>query len=75
MEVVNVNRRRIGRLPRGEYRTGVFPTTTVDPVAVKVEKGPTPRKYDRELGRESNNGPRGAPLESAIVLHQSGQGK
>ena len=50
MEVVDVNRRLVGRLPRGEYIAGLFiTTTTVDPVAVKSEQGPTQRKYDRAL--------------------------
>lgn len=47
MEVGDVNRGEIGRLPRSEYSTGIFPTTDVDYVAVKAEQGPTQRKRDR----------------------------
>ena len=33
MGVVNVNRELVWQLPRGEYSTGVFPTTAVNPVS------------------------------------------
>ena len=49
MQVVDVKRRLVGRLPRGEHSAGVPPTTDVDPVAVKAEQGPTQRKYDGPL--------------------------
>lgn len=49
MEAVDVHRGVFGGLPQGEYITGVFPTTDVDPVAVKAEQGPTQRKHDRTL--------------------------
>ena len=39
VQVVDVNRRPIGRLPRGEYSTCILPTAVVDPVAVKGEQG------------------------------------
>ena len=52
--VVNVNRRVIGRVSRGEYGTGIFPTTGIDPVAAQAEQGPAQRKYDRALRLESN---------------------
>ena len=74
-EVVDVNRRLVGRFPRGEYSTGIFPTAAVDPVAVKAEQGPTQRKYDRALWLESNNDVRVAPFKSVTVLDESGQGK
>ena len=49
MEVIDVNRRLVGRFTRGESSTGIFPTTAVDPVATKAEQGPTQRKYDGPL--------------------------
>ena len=49
MEVVDVYRRLVGRLPRGESSTGFSPNTAADHVAVKAEQGPTKRKYDRAL--------------------------
>ena len=41
MEVVDVIRRLVGRLLRGEYSTDISPTIAVDPVAEKAVKGPT----------------------------------
>ena len=55
MEAVDVNRRLVGRLPRGEHTAGIFPTTAVDAVAVKAEQDPTQRRYDRAFGLESKN--------------------
>ena len=49
VEVVGVNRRRVGLLPRGEHIAGILPTSAVDPVAVNVEQSPTLRKHDRTL--------------------------
>ena len=49
MEVVDLNRRVVGRLPPGEHSTGRFPTTAVDPLAAKAIQGPNQRKYDRVL--------------------------
>ena len=75
VEVVDVNRRLVGRLPRGEYSTGSFPTTAVDPVAIQAEQGPTQRKHDRAQRLEPNRNPRGASVKSVSVLDESGQGK
>ena len=36
VEVVDIYPRLIEQLPRGKYSTFVFPTTAVDPVAVKA---------------------------------------
>ena len=47
--VVDVNRRLVGQLPRGEYDIGFSPTTAVDPVAAQAVKGPTQRNHDRAL--------------------------
>ena len=44
VEVVDLNRRVIGRLPRGEYSTDMFSRTLLDTLAAKVEQGPTQRK-------------------------------
>ena len=41
VEIVDVNRRLMGRLPRGEYSTRIVATTAVDPVAVQAATGPT----------------------------------
>ena len=43
----DVNRRLVGQFSRGEYISGIFSTTAVDPVAVQAVEGPTQRKHDR----------------------------
>ena len=70
VEVVNAHGRLYGRLPRGEYSTGHFPTIAVDSVAVKSEQGPTQQKHDRKQWHESNNDICGAPFESVSVLNE-----
>ena len=49
MEAVDVNRRLVGQLPRGEYTTGFSFTTAVDPVAVKGGIRSHSTDYDRTL--------------------------
>ena len=70
VEVVNAHGRLYGRLPRGEYSTGHFPTIAVDSVAVKSEQGPTQQKHDQKQWHESNNDICGAPFESVSVLNE-----
>ena len=73
VEVVNVSRKLVGKLPRGEYSTDMFPTTRIAVKAIYRRSHST--EHDRTLRLESDYNTGGAPFESVAVLNESGQGK